>query len=182
MGYALASNLIIANRLRKVSHATGSSSLESEAMHLKGDSVMSGGVLAGMILVGATQADWIDPVAAAFSAVYGIWIAGAQLSSLIHPLMDGSLPEPQLRELERILDSHPEVRGYHNLRARSVGNFRFVDLHVLLDDDLTFVSAHEVAEEIEEELRVPLGGAIVNIHYEPSEVERAHRKAHHPEA
>lgn len=180
MAYTLASNYIVAAFVGRVAKDTSSASLESEALHLRGDSIMSAGILAGMLLVGLTGSPWIDPAAAAASAVVGIWMAGNQLAKLVHPLMDGSLPEPQITELEAILNDHPEVRGYHNLRARSVGSQRFVDLHVLLDDDLTFVRAHELAELIEDELRVPLKGAIVNIHYEPSEAERVHRQTFHP--
>lgn len=182
MAYTLLSNTYVAAKLKRLAAQTGSASLESEASHLTGDSIMSGGVLVGMLLVGATKAPWVDPAAAIITAVLGIALAWSQLTHLIHPLMDGALPEASVKRLETILDEHSEVRGYHNLRTRAVGAKRFIDLHVLLDDHLTFVAAHDLAETIEDELRVALNGAVVNIHYEPYEAETKHREAAHPEA
>ncbi len=179
MAASMVINLAMASHLRKVSQQTGSTSLASEALHLRGDTVMSGGVLIGMLLVGITGILTLDPIAAALSALIGIFSAVRQLGRLIHPLMDGSLPEEELTKLEVVLTHHPEVRGYHNLRTRAVGANRFIDLHVMLDDTLTFITAHETAERIEDELRLVLGGAIVNIHYEPYEVETEHRRKHH---
>jgi|CXWL01.1.fsa_nt_gi cation diffusion facilitator family transporter len=179
MAASVAINITVAAHLGRVSKQTGSASLASEALHLRGDTVMSGGVLVGMLLVGFTGILRLDPIAAALSAAVGIYSAVRQLGKLIHPLMDGSLPEVELTKLEVVLTHHPEVRGYHNLRTRAVGANRFIDLHVMLDDTLTFIAAHDSAERIEDELRLVLGGAIVNIHYEPFEVESEHRRTHH---
>ncbi len=179
MGASMAINVAVASHLGRVAKQTGSTSLNSEALHLRGDTIMSGGVLIGMLLVGTTGLLMLDPIAAALSALVGIFTAVRQLGRLIHPLMDGSLPEVELTKLEEVLTHHPEVRGYHNLRTRAVGANRFIDLHVMLDDTLTFITAHDTAERIEDELRLALGGAIVNIHYEPYEAETEHRRTHH---
>lgn len=179
MAYALISNTAVAAYLARVGKQTASASLESEALHLRGDTIMSAGVLVGMILVGVTKEPRLDPIAAAATAIIGMHMAIRQLSHLVHPLMDGALPKDQLERLERAIEQHPETRGYHNLRTRLVGSARFIDLHVMLDDNLSFVHAHEVAEQIEDEIRAALGGAIVNIHYEPYEAEVAHRQQAH---
>lgn len=179
MAYALFSNSVVAGHLRKVAKQTGSASLDSEALHLRGDSLMSAGVLVGMLLVGLTGWLPLDPICAALTALAGIGMAIRQLGRLVHPLMDGALPEDQLGKLQTVLDLHPEVRGYHNLRTRLVGSQRFIDLHVMLDDNLSFVTAHDIAEHIEQEIRDALDGAVVSIHYEPYEAEKAHRQAAH---
>jgi cation diffusion facilitator family transporter len=181
MGYALASNLMVQRYLQREARATGSASLDSEAKHLSSDSLMSAGVLVGMVLVGLTQWQRFDPLAAALTALVGMGIAIRQLNALLHPLMDGALPEGQVEMLEQVLKLHPEVKGYHKLRTRSVGSQRFIDLHVLLEDDLSFVLAHDIAEQVEEEIRQALGGAIVSIHYEPHRAELEHEAAAHPE-
>jgi len=83
--------------------------------------------------------------------------------------------------LEKVLNSHEAVRGHHNVRTRQVGQRRWIDLHVLLDDGLSFVEAHDMAEQIEDELSSALGGAVVSIHYEPHHAELEHRAREHPE-
>ena len=100
---------------------------------------------------------------------------------VIHPLMDGSLPPEQVALVEETLDKHSDVKGYHNLRTREAGDSRFVMLHVLLEDELSFVKAHDLAEQIEEEISKVLGGALVTVHYEPYEAEIKHRALEHDE-
>ena len=63
--------------------------------------------------------------------------------------------------------------------ARQIGERRWIDLHVLLDDGLSFVAAHDMAEHIEVELGGALGGATVSIHYEPHHAEMEHRAKEH---
>lgn len=181
MALALAVNLAVAAHLRRVARATRSTALESEALHLRSDAVSSAGVLAGMILVGWTGQSILDPVAALLFALVAMGLAAIQLQRVIHPLMDGALPSDELLRLEQVLHDHPEVRGFHNVRSRRVGSQRWIELHVMLDDAMTFVRAHEMAEHIESELSEALGGARVSIHYEPYEAEMAHRAREHGE-
>lgn len=181
MAYALGANLLVAIHLKRVAKATSSAALESEALHLRGDSLASGGVLVGMLLVGLTGEAILDPVVAAIFTVIAMIAAFAQLRTMLHPLMDGALPAEELRLLEKVLDSHKAVRGYHNVRTRRIGAQRWIDLHVLLDDGLSFVKAHELAEHIEDELSGSLEGARVTIHYEPHHAEVEHRAKEHGE-
>ena len=181
MTYALIVNLLVALHLRKVAKVTSSTALESEALHLRGDSLSSGGVLVGMLLVGLTGEAILDPVVAAIFTVMAMFAAFGQLRTMLHPLMDGALPAEELRELEQVLNTHKAVRGYHNVRTRRIGAQRWIDLHVLLDDALSFVKAHDLAEHIEDELSRCLEGARVTIHYEPHHAEVEHRAKEHGE-
>lgn len=182
MAYATVANGIVAAYLVRVYRQTSSALLVSEAMHLRSDILASLGILVGLILVAITGWERVDPAVAAIFTVVAMVMAIQQLRKVIHPLMDGSLPHEEIRALEAVLHSHPQVRGYHNLRTRQTGLLRFVDMHLMLDDELSFVEAHDVAEQIESELRNALGGGIVSVHYEPYEAEMAHRAREHPES
>jgi cation diffusion facilitator family transporter len=182
MAYALLANLLVAWHLKRVAKQTSSTALESEALHLRGDSLSSGGVFVGMLLVGLTGEPILDPAVAAIFTAIAMLAALSQLRSVIHPLMDGALPAEELRSVEEVLNGHDAVRGYHNVRTRSIGAQRWIDLHVMLDDGLTFVKAHDMAEQIEKELGVALGGATVTIHYEPHVAEVEHRAREHGDA
>lgn len=179
MGYTVVVNLAISAYLLRVAKGSPSAALESEALHLKSDTLTSLGVLVGMVLVGATGEMILDPVVAAVFTLAAMGAAAKRLPGLLHPLLDGALPKEEVARLETILNEHKEVCGYHNLRTRMVGNLRFVDLHVMLHDQLSFVRAHELAEEIEAELKRALKNATVSIHYEPFEAEVEHRKREH---
>lgn len=182
MAYAAVSNLTVSAWLRKVARETGSPVLHSEVQHLNADTLTSIGVLGGLLVYGLTRQPWVDPLVATLFTLWAIVAAARQLRAVLHPLMDGALPAEEIRSLEAVLNEHPEVRGYHALRTRMIGTRRMVELHVMLDDALPFVEAHDIAEQIEGQIRDRLGNATVSIHYEPYEAEIAHRQREHGEA
>lgn len=179
MLFALVSNSFVIRYLLNAARTTDSEVLRSEAAHLRGDLISCLGVLVGMLLVGLTQIKWIDPLVAAIGAAFMIGIAIKQIIAVVHPLMDGALPPHELSILESTLAQNPHVKGFHDVRTRKIGRTRVVELHALLDDSLTFVEAHDLAEEIESELRAALKAQLVSIHYEPYEKEIAHREREH---
>ncbi len=179
MLYTAASNTTLSIYLRRVAARARSATLESESLHLRTDTIASLGVLLGLVLYHFTNWPQIDPAVAGIFTLFAIGLAALQLRRVMHPLMDGAIPAAERQTLEQILDGHPEVRGYHNLRTRWSGNNKMVELHVMLDDHLSFILAHSIAEHIENDLREALGGAEVNIHYEPFEAELEHRALEH---
>lgn len=181
MAFAAVSNTVISRYLLRTAHETGSTVLRSEVLHLRSDTFASVGILVGLGAVKLTGWLWLDPVVAALFTLMVVVIAAKQLWDLKHPLMDGALPREQIVKLQQVLDAHPEVRGYHALRTRTLGATRRVELHVMLDDDLSFVAAHDLAEEIEDALSEALGDAVVEVHYEPYAAELAHQREAHPE-
>ncbi len=181
LAYALVANFLVATYLRRTLKTAKSPLLQGEIEHIRSDSLASAGILIGLVVYQFTLWPPLDPLLAiAFTAI-GAFFALRQLRRIIHPLMDGSLPSHDIASLERVLKDHEDVRGYHNLHTRETGQVRYVSLHVLLDDDLTFVQAHDLAEQIEDELSDALGGAHVTLHYEPAEAEREHRRLEHGE-
>jgi len=165
--------------LDKVGKANHSPALLGESMHIRGDLYSSGGILLGLGLVKLTDWPILDPLIALIMMLYIMYSAVKVLKDLIHPLMDGALPAEDRAKIQEVLDGHPAARGFHFVRTRQVGPLKNVDLHVLLDDHLTFVEAHDQAEEIEAELSEALGGALVQVHYEPYEAELRHQQQSH---
>jgi len=60
-----------------------------------------------------------------------------------------------------------EVRGCHQLNVRVTGKRFYVDMHVLLDRNLSFEDTHRIASNIESEVRRAVPNARVAIHTEP---------------
>lgn len=179
MTYSVVANLVVIGYLRRTAKATHSAALEGEAEHLRGDVFASLGILAGLVAYTLTGWRQLDPIVAIAFTLIGAVVAFRQLLKVLHPLMDGALPESELGLISQTLDLHPESRGFHNVRTRNTGLLREVTLHVMLDDHLPFVQAHDIAEQIEQELSDVLDGALVTVHYEPHEAEIEHRKAKH---
>lgn len=179
MSFAAIANFIVSRYLLAVSKKTGSTALLGEVQHLQGDTLSSLGVLLGLILVRLTGIQQLDPICAIALMVLVVFLAIKQLRVIVHQLMDGALPPEEREILVNTLQSHPNVKGFHAIRSRTVGSNRYIDLHVLLDDNLTFVEAHDLAEEIEGELGNALGQATVSVHFEPFMHEIEHRKKAH---
>lgn len=179
MGYSLVANSLLIVYLRRVARDTHSEALASEAEHQRGDVFASLGVILGLLAYRITGWQWLDPIVAIVFTLTGAAFALAQLRKVVHQLMDGALPPEDIALIERVLRDHPATKGYHNVRTRRSGSLRIVGLHVLLDDDLSFVEAHDMAEHIESELSRALGGAHVTVHYEPYEAELIHQRIEH---
>lgn len=56
---------------------------------------------------------------------------------------------------------------------------RFVDAHILMDDDLMLAKAHGLTEDVEQKVRDALPNTEVTLHTEPYQAERQHQHEHH---
>jgi divalent metal cation (Fe/Co/Zn/Cd) transporter len=81
--------------------------------------------------------------------------------------------------LVQVLQADPRVRAFHRLRTRRAGSFRLMDVHVLLDDALSFPEAHAAAEEVENAVRAAVPNLDVTVHPEPFEAETRHQQEAH---
>jgi ferrous-iron efflux pump FieF len=97
----------------------------------------------------------------------------------VKPLIDTTLPEEDVLAIRNVLESEKRVLGFHKLRTRKAGSARHVDAHVLLDDDLSLVDAHDLAEELEDRIRERLPNAEITLHMEPYRRERQHQFERH---
>lgn len=179
MAAAAVSNLLVRQHLVSVATRYGSASLRGEGEHLRSDALASVGVVVGLVATKLTNNPVLDPLFALGFTGLGVFFAIRQLVVLGHQLMDGALPPADVQKVKDALATHPHVRGYHNLRTRQTGELRIVTLHCMLDDDLSFIEAHELAEGVETDVSKALGGALVTVHYEPYQAELAHQAAHH---
>lgn len=167
--------------LRGVHQQTRSHAVLSEMMHLRSDTLASLGVVLGLILVRLTGVQLLDPITGVLLMLYVVGSTVFHLREQIHALMDGAMPAQELQLLRNVLDETPAVMGYHDIRTRFVGKTRVIELHALFDDNLTFVRAHEIAEQVEDAIRDAFPECKVSLHYEPFEAENRHRAEKHLE-
>ncbi len=179
MAFAVVVNIGLILYLRRTGRGHGSPALLGEAEHLRGDTFASAGILVGLIAYSISGWQILDPLIAIIFTLAGAGFAIRHLVHVLHDLMDGALPASDISLIEAVLKGHADVRGFHNVITRKSGHLRIVSIHVLLDDDLTFIAAHDLAEELEGEMSRALGGAHVTIHFEPYEAELAHRAEAH---
>jgi cation diffusion facilitator family transporter len=166
---AAAVNLVLAVFMRREAHSSRSMALMAESKHLQTNVVQAGTIMAGLALVAITGNEVFDPIFALGLAAYMGWIAYGLVRTAAADIMDTALPESELNEITEVLIAHPEVRGFHRLRTRRSGADRHVDMHVLVDSQLTVEASHAITETIEGEIEAKLPGTTVVIHLEPDD-------------
>jgi cation diffusion facilitator family transporter len=167
-------NFFVSKRLYKVARETKSIALEADALHLKTDVYTSLGVALGLGLIMITGINWLDPVVAILVALFIIRESYNLLERAFTPLLDTAWSVDEISELENTLN-HLGV-NYHDLRTRLAGNYRFIDLHILIPENVSVGEAHKYCDKIENELSSSYENLTVTIHVEPDEIKTINRE------
>jgi cation diffusion facilitator family transporter len=158
-------NIIVSRRLYKVARETNSVALEADALHLKTDVYTSLGVAAGLILILLTGKQWLDPIVAILVALFIIRESFNLMKRAFFPLLDEAWREDEINQLEMKLDELDV--NYHELRTRIAGNYRFIDLHIEIPENVSVGDAHRYCDRIEDELKNEYQNLNITIHVEP---------------
>ena len=172
-------NFLVSRRLLRVGHETDSPALAADGHHLQTDVITSLGVLFGLTLVHLTGKLWWDSVAALGVSFLILRVGFGLAGEAVLTLSDAALPPEEEQAITAILTAYPDVLGFHKLRTRKSGSHRHVDVHVQIADTHTFVEAHRLTEDLEDQLRVALPNLHPIIHIEPYEEEVRHQQQQH---
>ena len=145
----------------------------ANAWHHRSDALSSIGTAAGIggaIFLGQR---WtvLDPIASVVVGAFIVKVAVDLLRNGIGDLMEQSLPDAVEEEMLRIVGALPGVVNPHDLRTRRIGNHYAIELHILMDGDISLREAHNKASEVEDLLRARYGeDTHVAVHVEPKEI------------
>ncbi len=159
-------NFFVSRRLYKVAKDTDSIALEADALHLKTDVYTSLGVAAGLGLIVLTGIKWLDPLVALLVAFMIIYESFKLLRKAFSPLLDTAWTDEEIGLLREKLEMMQV--NYHDLRTRVAGNYRFIDINVVIPADRSVADAHRFCDMIEDELSRNYKNLSVNIHVEPA--------------
>ncbi len=165
---AIVMTLILLAIQRYVIRKTDSTAIRADSLHYATDLLTNVSILLALYLttLGWT---WADPVFAIAVAIYIFYSAFHIGHDSFHQLMDRELPADILQKIQETAMSHSEVTGTHELRTRQAGQSRFVQLHLELDEEMSLKRAHEIADEVELEIKEFLPGAEILIHQDPAD-------------
>lgn len=132
----------------KLAKQMDSMALYANAWHHRSDALSSVVVMVGVIssMFGFLPG---DSIAGLFVGLMIIIIGIKFLLKTGKELMEGSVEEDVLQSIKSILDEHPDVKSWHKLRTRKVGRELFVDVHILVEPELSVNKGHQIAEEVE---------------------------------
>ncbi|PKO99638.1 MAG: cation-efflux pump [Bacteroidetes bacterium HGW-Bacteroidetes-8] len=154
----------------KIGKEIKSDAVIANGWHHRSDAFSSIGTalgISGAIFLGE---NWriLDPIAGVIVSFFIMKIAVELSIPSIKELLESSLSLEITTEIEAIITSHPEIIRYHHLRTRKIGSIYAIDVHIKIDKETTFIRSHDIASELETELRNRFGkGTQTSIHTEP---------------
>lgn len=152
---------------RHVVRVTRSVAISADSLHYVSDVVLNLSVIAALVL--STYFGWTlaDPVFALAIAVYIVYAAWKIVVQSLDQLMDKELPDEARERIQSIVLRHADVASLHELRTRASGLDIFIQLHLEMDGNLSLTDAHDIADEVEKELRNEFPNADIIIHQDP---------------
>lgn len=175
MLFSVVVNIIVSSKLFKVGRETDSIALQADAWHLRTDVYTSLGVMVSLTLIWMGQGIfpgkdlfWLDPVAAIGVAIFIIKAAYDLTAHSAKDLLDVHLPAVEVEWIRQcICDQNSVVRGFHDLKTRKAGHFRFVEFHLKVAPYMSVMESHDITKVLKKNIRAQFPGTTVTIHIEP---------------
>lgn len=174
MVFSIVATLFLVAFQKYVVKKTGSVAIGADSLHYTGDLLLNLSVIVALVMTTYGGITWADPVFAIGIAAFLLWNASRIARQSIEVLMDRELPEDERAAIKATVLKHPKVLGVHELRTRSTGLQKFIQLHMVLDPDLTLLQAHAISDEVEMALMADYPGADIIIHQDPEGIEEYH--------
>jgi ferrous-iron efflux pump FieF len=152
---------------KSVVKQTGSVAIHADHVHYSSDLLLNASVIAALVLDTMLGLRGADPLFGVAIAVWLIWHAREVASTAVDQLMDKEWPPEKRARFLSVAQSHPELKGIHDMRTRTSGAHDFVQFHVWVDPDMTVLQAHRVMDEVEAKLMAEFPGTEVLIHPDP---------------
>ena len=132
---------------RHYAKALDSGALMAEAWHHRSDALSSVGALIG--IAGARMGvPVLDPIASIVICVFIARAAYEIFRDAIDKMIDHSCDEKTEAELRASALSCPGVTGIDRMLTREFGSRIYVEMEISVDDHLSVVEAHEIAETV----------------------------------
>ena len=152
---------------QKTAIKSHSPALYANAWHHRSDALSSVAVMIGFISLefGFGHGDQVAAIAVGLMI---IWVGVRVIGDSLRELTEGAVDSETIEHIKHIINTKSSIRQWHKLRTRMVGREVFLDLHILVDPDLSITAAHEIAESLENALDEQIARPInITVHIEP---------------
>lgn len=132
----------------------GSPALVANAWHHRSDALSSiPAFLAAFITAFWPRLEFVDVIGAVIVAIFIVGASWEIAKPAIDVLMDHGVTPKVMNEILECVASVPGVRGVHAVRTRSLGQGIHVDMHIMVDGQMSVQCGYEVGRAVEEALR-----------------------------
>jgi cation diffusion facilitator family transporter len=125
---------------QKIAIQSHSPVLYANAWHHRSDALSSVAVMIGFISLefGFGHGDQVAAIAVGLMI---IWVGVRVVSDSLRELTEGAVDSDTIERIRDVINADSSIRQWHKLRTRTVGREVFLDLHILVDPDLYFISS-----------------------------------------
>lgn len=159
-------NIFVCTYEYRIGKKLNSYILISDSLHTKSDIFVSMGVLLTLVGVRLGLPAIIDPIASLVVAGFILHASYEIFKSTIDVLVDKAIVDEEA--IKEILKSFNEIKDVHNIRSRGSENDVHIDMHIMVEPNITVEKSHKLNHDIEESIRKNINeSAQVIIHIEP---------------
>lgn len=176
MGTSIVIDVSRSRMLYAAARKHNSQALEADALHFSTDIWSSSVVILGLVGVrlsstipGLHFLSKADSIAAMGVAVIVVYVSFELGYRAVQGLLD-SAPDGIAEKITEKIEAIPGVIDCHEVRVRGSGAEMFVDVHAVLDKNLSLDASHQITEVIEQATHTLVPRADVTVHAEPGEM------------
>ena len=154
-------------KTQKVAIQVASPVLYANAWHHRSDAISSVMVIIGFIVykLGYLYADQIAAIAVAILIMV---VAAKIIHNCFDEFFEHAADPAIVEQIENIIRSEQQIRNWHKLRTRNIGRQIFIDVHILVDPDLSITEAHKISELLEQAIHDSIHRPVnIIVHVEP---------------
>jgi ferrous-iron efflux pump FieF len=166
-GLAVVLTLALMTFQNFVIRRTSSLAIGADRAHYATDFVTNIAVGVGIFLTTRFEQPLIDLVIASGVSIYLVVSAWSIGRTSIDVLMDRELPDEDRQKILDIVLAQPGVRSAHDLRTRSGGLTKFIQLHVVFHPNMSLGRAHVMGDNIEAAILDAYPQSEVILHIDP---------------
>ena len=163
----------------KKANVLKSPAVKANAWHHRSDAISS--LPVAIVIIIATffpKLIWLDAIGAIVVSVFIIYPSYKIFKKAILNILDESVDSETLAKIEQIVLQTKDVKEVHDIRTRKAGETFFVDMHILVDGNISVQEGHDISEEVKRNLMKSNEDILdVLVHLEPfNEIESKQNK------
>ncbi len=140
--------------------------LISDSLHTRSDIYVSVGVLFTLVAIKLGAPPVIDPITSLVVAAFIVKAAIEIIQSTSAILLDSNAVDVEL--VETTVRVFPQVINVHKIRSRGTETNLFIDMHIVIDPQMSIAQAHALVHDIDAKLKSVIGPHLETmIHTEP---------------
>ncbi|HEX8473768.1 MAG TPA: cation diffusion facilitator family transporter [Pyrinomonadaceae bacterium] len=157
-------------KLRRTARDTDSPALSADAAHYISDVYTNGAAFVALVITLWTGWRLADPLISIIISLYILWTAFGVARESVDVLMDRRLPVEIDEKVDTVVRRFREqgVLGFHDLRTRRSGSYKFIDLHLEVERHQSLEDAHALTVRVLRAIEAEIPRTRVQIHTDPA--------------